>query len=67
MYFRLFTYFLGPFDTVMREGTSGEIIEAMNQLSRVASERGIPIGRVVGPSPGYGNSIYSFLMEMPVF
>jgi len=48
--------FIGPFDTVMREGTTSEIIEAMDELARVASQKGIPIGRVIGPNPGYGSN-----------
>jgi len=48
--------FIGPFDTVMREGVNESIIEAMNELARVASKRGIPVGRVVGPTPGYGGN-----------
>jgi hypothetical protein len=39
---------------VMREGTTSSIVEAMNELARDASKRGIAVGRVVGPTPGYG-------------
>lgn len=46
--------FIGPFDSIMREGASPEIIESLDELAREGSQRGIPIGRVVGPSPGYG-------------
>tara|TARA_B100001250_G_scaffold414271_1_gene451649 strand:- start:10004 stop:10954 length:951 start_codon:yes stop_codon:yes gene_type:complete len=40
--------FVGPFDAILREGEIPEINDAVNELFREASKRGIHTGRVVG-------------------
>lgn len=40
--------FVGPFDAILREGDIPEIEDAINDLFRAASQRGVCLGRVVG-------------------
>ncbi|HET6451698.1 MAG TPA: hypothetical protein VFI08_10320 [Spirochaetia bacterium] len=40
--------FVGPFDTILREGDLPEVSNAINDLFRAAARRGIHMGRVVG-------------------
>ncbi len=40
--------FVGPFDTILREGEIPEMEEAVNALFRAAANRGIHMGRVIG-------------------
>lgn len=40
--------FVGPFDTILREGDLPEVNDAINDLFRAAARRGIHMGRVVG-------------------
>jgi len=48
--------FIGPFDAAMREGGSSDLANSINELLHEGASRGIIMGRVVGPTPGYGGT-----------